>query len=47
MCLPFLTLTGCDSLLKALNDAADSQCVDVLELAGITREDLNTAPMNC
>ena len=44
MCLPFFALTGCDSLLKALNDAADGQmCLTtVLELAGITREDLST-----
>ena len=38
MCLPFLTLTGCDSLLKALNDAADGQMsLRPYWLAGITR----------
>jgi len=43
MCLPLLGLTGCDSLLKALNDAADGQmCLStVLDLAGITRDDLS------
>ena len=41
--LPLLTLTGCDSLLKALEDSADGQmCLStVLELAGVTREDLS------
>ena len=44
MCLPLLGLTGCDSLLKALNDAADGQmCLTtVLDLAGVTREDLSS-----
>ena len=43
MCLPFLGLTGCDSVLKALQDAADGQmCLStVLDLAGVTREDLS------
>ena len=41
--LPLLTLTGCDSLLKALEDSADGQmCLStVLELAGVTRDDLS------